>query len=197
MAAEVWAGSGFAFAGRCVGRHLDDAVTLIHPDDVEADLAVVHPVRVLPRLVVNEEYAATLRQRGAFHKAKLSLGFGFGQLYMHGRSIRQHDEGVGGARRDLGDLRFLRAGGKSGRGERDAQQPCQRFASHVKHHPSSFNTSRVISSCCGAPAVNRSAASNRSRRISQAGLYFTRSAASISRSSLHSSSSWVMASLIP
>lgn len=84
MAAVARTGAGLAAAGWRVRRHLHDAAVFVHPDDVEAYLAVIHPVSVIGRLVVDEEHAAAFRQAGASHQAVFALGVRSSQFHMDG-----------------------------------------------------------------------------------------------------------------
>jgi hypothetical protein len=123
-----------AFAWGRVGGDVDDVVAGVHPEDVEADLAVVHPVGVAAGLVVDEEHAASGRERGAAHEAVFALGVGGRELHVDGRAVGEHEQGGGRAGGDPWDDRLLGADGErrqSDEGER--QQDVREGATEGLH----------------------------------------------------------------
>src|ERR1700722_4407118 len=61
MAAVVSAFARLGLARRRIGGDFDDAMARIHPQHIERNPHLIHPIWVEPRLVVDEEHSAAAR----------------------------------------------------------------------------------------------------------------------------------------
>ena len=120
----------------CTRTHLHDPVPRIHPNDVQPNFAVVHPVRMLRHPVVHEQHPAPFRQARPPHQPVRLLRLSQRQFDMHRRSIRQHHQRVRRSRRNIRNIDVLRPRRQRQHRRRHRQrQPCalhhERFLRHA------------------------------------------------------------------
>jgi len=72
-------------------RDVNDLLFLVHPNDVERDLGVLHPEGPRLRLFKREEHSSIAGEMLPEHKSFCAFSLGVGDFRVDGRTVRETD----------------------------------------------------------------------------------------------------------